>query len=768
MNALRGRQSIRAVVMILAVCGSSFDTSAAGRPEERRPWTVDDSISVAYFPSHAFGNDPIFTKPENAAFDIDPSGTYLSFVFKKGNLRTGSTDYQLEVFEVEELRKFASVANAPLPAPIAVATIPNRSNIGGIQRRKWIDGGKAIAFLGSQEEAPEQVYRLDIATGRMVRLTNAPLGVVRFDVRGRDVLYLARVEQRPTMDEIFQNGHAVTDQSIYQLRGAVEEYWGASYSVFFQKHGEQPKRLTEPAQYLRFNDYDFAISPDGTRAIYSSEVTDPGLLAKWNVRSPGQATTVEAGRDLSHFVLLDLTSGRVTPLLKSPSGQAVGSISATTTATALWYPDSQHALLANTTVPADTEKGYSPTAWIVDVDLTKPGYVTVAPARDDHTPVPGTSRHPLVNHLAWRKPGSEVEITYADPDLKTQTVVRYRGANGKWNESGRQQGDLDYADRNGLRISVRESSTLPPELQVSLGDREPKPFTAINANLASVEVLPTQSFTWSVAPDASWTAGLTLPKRVGAPSPVVVQVGRFVPDRFFPDGASSAAYSTQTLAANGIAVLTVRLTDVRAGPSEGDDFVRGLDIGLKKLAAEGVIDLSRVGLLGFSRAGFRVKWAVTHPQQTRYAAALCSDAYDPGYVSYIFDWRGNGGHLRDFTQGFYDGSFWQAKEKWLDRSPWFNADRVTTPLAIDSHGSTLVSDWEPYAALRYLNKPVELVHLPNAGHQISRVRERQTTQNLTTDWFRFWLKGEETDEPGKADQYKRWRAMRVATSDGSP
>jgi len=29
------------------------------------------------------------------------------------------------------------------------------------------------------------------------------------------------------------------------------------------------------------------------------------------------------------------------------------------------------------------------------------------------------------------------------------------------------------------------------------------------------------------------------------------------------------------------------------------------------------------------------------------------------------------------------------------------------------------------------------------------------------DWYCFWLKGEEDHDPGKAEQYRRWRAMRV-------
>jgi hypothetical protein len=35
-----------------------------------------------------------------------------------------------------------------------------------------------------------------------------------------------------------------------------------------------------------------------------------------------------------------------------------------------------------------------------------------------------------------------------------------------------------------------------------------------------------------------------------------------------------------------------------------------------------------------------------------------------------------------------------------------------------------------------------------------------TSQGGAVDWFRFWLLGQEDPDPAKAEQYKRWRAMR--------
>jgi len=68
--------------------------------------------------------------------------------------------------------------------------------------------------------------------------------------------------------------------------------------------------------------------------------------------------------------------------------------------------------------------------------------------------------------------------------------------------------------------------------------------------------------------------------------------------------------------------------------------------------------------------------------------------------------------------------------------------------------------WEPHATLRYLQKPVDLIIIPDSEHVITNPGERMISQSSTVDWFRFWLKGEEDPDPTKAEQYGRWRELR--------
>jgi hypothetical protein len=72
----------------------------------------------------------------------------------------------------------------------------------------------------------------------------------------------------------------------------------------------------------------------------------------------------------------------------------------------------------------------------------------------------------------------------------------------------------------------------------------------------------------------------------------------------------------------------------------------------------------------------------------------------------------------------------------------------------------VIGNWEWYPKLVMLDRPVDLVYLPDGTHLLVKPWERLTSQQGNVDWFCFWLKGEEDSDPAKADQYVRWRELR--------
>src|SRR5262249_22042002 len=99
-------------------------------------------------------------------------------------------------------------------------------------------------------------------------------------------------------------------------------------------------------------------------------------------------------------------------------------------------------------------------------------------------------------------------------------------------------------------------------------------------------------------------------------------------------------------------------------------------------------------------------------------------------------------------------------QQWLKRSPLFNMDKVSAALQVVAEGRfDLPGMWEPYAVMRYLHKPVDLVLLNNNEHVLSNPAARLVSQGGTVDWMRFWLQDYEDPDPAKAEQYQRWEKL---------
>ena len=75
-------------------------------------------------------------------------------------------------------------------------------------------------------------------------------------------------------------------------------------------------------------------------------------------------------------------------------------------------------------------------------------------------------------------------------------------------------------------------------------------------------------------------------------------------------------------------------------------------------------------------------------------------------------------------------------------------------------GAYVFTMWQPYAGLRYLHKPVDLVRLNIDEHPHTNPAARMAAQGGTVDWFRFWLQDYEDPDAAKAEQYKRWHELK--------
>jgi hypothetical protein len=222
------------------------------------------------------------------------------------------------------------------------------------------------------------------------------------------------------------------------------------------------------------------------------------------------------------------------------------------------------------------------------------------------------------------------------------------------------------------------------------------------------------------------------------------------------------AYPGQLLAARNIAVLRLWVNPEGSGPAEGEVRRSAFEIVAKRLGDEGLVDISKVGIVGYSRAGYHVEYTLAH-STFPFAAAIANDNYDPSYIqSALSDWRSADANVHK-AEAFGSGLY-----AWLKDAPGFNVENVHSPLLMigqtPGESSFILSKWEIFSRLRHLDKPVEMYVMPQIArfptHEIQNPAQIVAIQQRVIDWFCFWLNGDEDRDTSKSDQYERWRELK--------
>ena len=294
---------------------------------------------------------------------------------------------------------------------------------------------------------------------------------------------------------------------------------------------------------------------------------------------------------------------------------------------------------------------------------------------------------------------------------------------------------------DGTRIAaIFESADDPPEV-VFLEEGEPRPFTALNAEIApQLRACDWRTYTWESFDGLEIEGLLALPQGYdgGALSLLVVVHGG-------PTGTWSSAFVTawgwpQMLAAEGFAVL---LPNPRGSSGRGQEFARAnlgdmgggdfKDIlaGVDALVSDGIVDDARVAITGGSYGGFMASWAVT--QTDRFAASI------PFAV--VTDWTSfhYTTNIGQFDALFLQGDPHDPAGPYPKRSPVFHAHKSKTPTLIihgeDDLCTPLPQATEFYNALVKAGCEVELVVYPREGHGWSEREHQIDAWNRLRDWL---------------------------------
>lgn len=177
------------------------------------------------------------------------------------------------------------------------------------------------------------------------------------------------------------------------------------------------------------------------------------------------------------------------------------------------------------------------------------------------------------------------------------------------------------------------------------------------------------------------------------------------------------------------------------GPSAANAILPGVE----HIVEQGYIDKDKIGMQGHSWGGYQTAYLVT---KTDMFACAESGAPVSNMTSAYGGIRWSSGMSRMFqyerTQSRIGDDLWKARDKYIDNSPVFFADKINTPLLILHNDEDGAVPWyqgiELFVALRRLEKPAWLLNYNGQPHWVVTDANRRDFAKRMQQFFDHYLK----------------------------
>jgi len=729
--------------------------------------------------------------------EFSPDGSRAAVVVRHGNISANQTEASILVFSTAEL--FSS------HVPQVVASFASTSNRPPIQTVRWLADNRSLVFIGERPQQLPQVFTVNIITREIEQITHSQEGVKAFDItpKGDRVVFLAATPTDPARDlENRRSGFFVTGNSLIDtLTGTVQSSFGQQNSRLYVEDvpSGRARAISDPTQVRLAGiagppEFEIgrctpigsavSISPDGKFALRTcSIIRAPRRWMRFeNTNASGGAylnrafnlalaRATEADVDalentsmsvayLQQHIVFDLDRDLAYLAVDAP---VVTSVQAMVRPRA-WLPEGHVAILAGTLRPAryaekvTSSSNATSTSVVAQVDLVTGDFHTIAPDGDKVSAV----RWDFANRGLSIDDSVGISATNVTATQLFRPPALYRPTKSRGWQLVKGRTGIGPNSNGTVQLSLEETANDPPilmaqDLRLKKLARvfDPNPWI-VNRSLGRL-----RSMTWSKN-GATWIAGLYYPPNYvsGVRYPLVIQTHGFSPARFSLYGSAPTAFAAQPMAAHGMLVAQIGNMIGRAPPgstvpnrlTEARVQVESL---IDELDSQGLIDRTRIGIIGWSSSCVGVKGILTYSSY-HFAAATTADGYDGGYLEYMT----TGAYQANMEAEWGAAPFGSGLDRWHKEVPGFNMEKLSTPLRIEANTPQgLTEQWEFYAGLLRLGKPVDFYYMPDGAHEEIQPAYWQRSAQGAVDWYRFWLKGEEDPAKDKVEQYARWEKM---------
>jgi len=634
--------------------------------------------------------------------------------------------------------------------------VSSSTNDDGISALQWADDNRTVYFLGEQRRQVRQVYKIDVVTLKLEKITDAPTNVLSFSV-SRNGRHIAYVSERPVTGmwerDMNRKGLIITSQYLFNIlqNRSASPHFGDEPQLFVLSNGKLV-RLKTVGKIGTWGGTP-RLSPDGHFLLIDTQAAD--IPPEWKQYSDPMVHAIASEKltagqyaFLETLELIDTNTGNGRVLLNSPLADIIGGRQSE----CLWAPDGHSVAVSGIYLPLTGTVGDERTlresrSFAIEIQL--PAATIQKIANGD------------LKLLSWHDGGATLAFELLQPEHpdKGHRIIEFRRSKNAW-----VQETIPRSDSPRPTITLDEGlNTAPTIIAVDPQTGQKKLLLDLNPQFRQLEFAKEEIIQWSLKDGTEVIGGLYYPHNyvAGKRYPVVIQTHGFSQNRFWIDGPWTTAFAAQPLAAKGIMVLQAdeSYTNINT-PDEVDREVSRIEGAIDFLEQRQLIDPTRIGIIGFSRTCLFVKYLLTHSKY-HFAAASITDGFDAGYLQYLMYANSDSydAHAIETTNG--GQPFGPGLSEWIKRSPSFNIERVHTPLRIVGvHAINALSEWEWFALLSRMNRPVDMVVLKDGSHILQKPWDRMVSQQGNVDWFAFWLLGDEDSNKDKTDEYARWRDLR--------
>lgn len=705
---------------------------------QKRPITVAESIETSVI------GDSGFEYMDGDGLLLSPDTKHVAVISRRGNLASNTYDYTLLCFDTQEA----------LNGGGARVVISHRSstNMPGITLAKWIND-HTLVFLAEDGSNVSQVFSLDTRIGKETQLTHHPTDILDFDI-SPDLETIAYMAVAPVRDLISAStsGLIVDNQFLDHLLAghtpqgiqSVSTGYPYAHEMFTFRRGALIQ-VKLPADNYPSPIGGIFLSPDARHAIINTEVPVSYVPQIWR-RYPDVGNGA-AWAEV--YQLINVETGSSQLLIDAPA--------IVHSRESIQWTSEDSVVVSGTYLPPQSESGADVwrTQFVVEVNLSSHKEIVIAREPRERGAFPG------VYLKSWDDNRKVLTIMPPEQELgEDGKPEAYQKVGDRWE---RRPSDSKQASPQ-IEVVKQEDMNSPPRIIVhdSRSGRSRIIFDP-NPQFNDLQFAKVEEITWN-SDGHSFKGGLFLPINyiAGKKYPLVIQTHGWDPKEFAIDGLhSGAGYAAQALTAKGMIVVQMDETSYDFDSNrEGAANTRLFETLVDYLNERGLIDKDRVGLFGWSRTGYHLRYALAFSRYP-FAAAEISDGEDAGFPSFM-EWAYLGPWAVNYKNVLNGGDPLRGGlPSWIEHEPTFHLANVTAPVRLLAFGSiNLAGMWHWYSGLKYLDKPVEFEWLPTALHSPVKPLERMTSQGGTVDWFDFWLNGHEDPDPAKQAEYVRWRKLR--------